>query len=135
MFKKRIRETAQNKAITVIGKGAYCKGTLKAKGLVRIDGEIEGGAETAGDVIIGESGRASLDLKARHVAIAGQFNGTIEAGGRFELKSTGAVIGQIKANVIVIDDGARFNGSFEMVEKGAGSGKGSVDLKTEGKAN
>ncbi len=132
MFKKGQLDAPLNKVNTIIGKDTYFKGTLKAKGLVRIDGEMEGDVETDGDVIIGESGRVTLDLKARHVAIAGCFNGTIEAGGKLEVRSTGIVIGQIKTNGLVIDDGAGFSGSCEMKRKGAPeSGKMPAGAKKE----
>lgn len=120
MFKKKGRsELPSNKVNTVIGKGTSLKGTLKAQGLVRIDGEMEGDLETDGDVIVGEGGRVTLDLKARHVAIAGYFNGTIEAGGKLELLSTGIVVGKVSARGLIIDDGASFSGNCEMIDQSA----------------
>lgn len=120
MFKKKGRsELPSNKVNTVIGKGTSLKGTLKAQGLVRIDGEMEGDLETDGDVIVGEGGRVTLDLKARHVAIAGCFNGTIEAGGKLELLSTGIVVGKVSARGLIIDDGASFSGNCEMLDQSA----------------
>ncbi len=114
MSKKGRRELPLNRINTIIGKDTRLEGTLKAIGLVRIDGEMEGDLETEGDVIIGESGRVTLDLKARHVAIAGSFNGTIEAGGKLELRSTATLTGQIRTNGLIIDDGANFSGNCAM---------------------
>lgn len=119
VFKKDQLDVPPDKVNTVIGKDTYFKGAIKAKGLVRIDGEMEGEVETHGDVIVGESGRVTLELKARNVAIAGHFSGSLEAGGKLEIRSTGAVSGQIKTNGLVIDDGACFSGSCEMKRKGA----------------
>lgn len=117
MFRKEQLEAPPDKVNTIIGKDTFFKGTIKAKGLVRIDGEMEGDVETHGDVVIGESGRVSLEMKARNVAIAGHFNGSLEASGKLEIRSTGVVVGQIRTNGLVIDDGANFSGNCEMKRK------------------
>lgn len=117
MFKKPPIETPPDKVNLVIGKDTYFKGSIKAKGLIRIDGEMEGEIDTQGDVIIGEGGRVNLDLKARHVAIAGRFEGNLEAVGKLEIRSSGIVVGSVKTNALVVDDGAIFSGNLEMKEK------------------
>ncbi len=117
MLKKPPIETPPDKVNTVIGKDTYFKGSIKAKGLIRIDGEMEGEIDTQGDVIIGEGGRVNLDLKARHVAIAGRFEGNLEAVGKLEIRSSGIVVGSVKTNALVVDDGAILSGNLEMKEK------------------
>jgi cytoskeletal protein CcmA (bactofilin family) len=117
MLKKPPIETPPDKVNLVIGKDTYFKGSIKAKGLIRIDGEMEGEIDTQGDVIIGEGGRVNLDLKARHVAIAGRFEGNLEAVGKLEIRSSGIVVGSVKTNALVVDDGAILSGNLEMKEK------------------
>jgi len=117
MFKKDQLETPPDKVNTVIGKDTHFQGSLKAKGLIRIDGVMEGDVETQGDVVIGESGRVSIELKARNVAVAGRFEGTMDLGGKLEIKSIGVVIGEIKTNGLLVDDGAIFSGNVEMKRK------------------
>lgn len=114
MFKKTPVETPPDKVNTVIGKETCFKGSIKAKGLIRIDGEMEGDIETCGDVVVGESGKVKLELKARHVAIAGKFEGNLDAEGKLEIKHSGMVIGTVKTTGLLIDDGAVFSGSIEM---------------------
>ncbi|NLA27339.1 MAG: polymer-forming cytoskeletal protein [Firmicutes bacterium] len=117
MFKRTPTATPPDKVNTVIGKDTLFKGTIKAKGLIRIDGEMEGGIETRGDVVVGESGKVCLEIKARNVAIAGKFEGNLEAEGKLEVKSSGVVVGSIIANGLIVDDGAVFSGSMEMRQK------------------
>lgn len=117
MFKKDQLETPPDKVNTVIGKDTHLKGSLRAKGLIRIDGEMEGDVHTQGDVVIGESGRVALDLKARNVAVAGRFEGTLEAEGKLEIRSSGIVIGSVKTNGLLVDDGAVLAGTMEMKRK------------------
>lgn len=117
MFKKRPMESPPGKVNTVIGKDTCFKGSIKTNGLIRIDGEMEGDIITQGDVVIGESGKVQIELKARHVAIAGRFEGSLEADSKLEIKSSGIVIGSIKTNGLLVDDGAVFSGNMEMSRK------------------
>ena len=114
MFKKDNLETPPDKINTIIGKDTVFKGTIHGKGLIRIDGTAEGSIINKGDVIIGEGGKANVDLKARNITIAGQYEGTLEAEGRIELKRTASASGTFKTNGLLIEEGAVLCGSMEM---------------------
>ncbi len=135
MFKKDNFETSSDKVDTIIGKDTYFKGTINGKGLIRIDGEAEGHVVNKGDVIIGESGRVSVELKARNITIAGQYEGALEAEGRLELKKTATAAGTFKANGLVIEEGAAMSGNMEMQFKdkeGKAAGKKDWNYKPLG---
>ncbi len=117
MFKKDNLDTPPDKVNTVIGKDTVFNGTLESKGSVRVDGEVEGQIVNKGDFIIGESGKVSIDLKARNVTIAGRFDGSIDASGKLELKRTAVAKGAFKANGLHVEDGAVLDGSIEMKNK------------------
>lgn len=117
MFKKDNLETPPDKINTVIGKDTFFKGTLTGKGLIRIDGEAEGSIVNKGDLIIGESGRVKVELKARNVTIAGYYEGVLEAEGKLELKKTATAIGTFKTNGLLVEEGAVVSGSLEMKVK------------------
>lgn len=119
--KKNHFDIPSEKVNTVIGKDTSFKGSITSKGLIRVDGEMEGEINTQGDLVIGESGKADVELKARSAAVAGQLKGTIELSGKLEIKSTGSVTGSIKINGLVIEDGAVFSGSCEMKPKAQGA--------------
>lgn len=128
MFKKDNLDTPPNKVNTVIGKDAFLKGTINGKGLIRIDGEAEGHILNKGDVIIGENGRVSAELKGRNITIAGRYEGDLTAEGRLELKKTATAAGTFKVNGLMIEDGAVISGTFEMKNKETtGSEKGKHD--------
>jgi len=114
MFKKDNLETPPDKVNTLIGKDTFLKGSLESKGSIRIDGKVEGQVDNKGDFFIGESGVVAADLKARNVTIAGQFEGTIEAGGRLELKRTAVAKGTFKASALHVEDGAVLDGNMDM---------------------
>lgn len=114
MFKRDNLETPPDKIDTVIGKESSFAGKIKGKGLIRIDGAVEGDILNKGDVIIGESGKVEAELKARNITIAGQYAGTLEAEGKLELKRTASVVGDFKANILIIEEGAVVSGSMTM---------------------
>jgi len=125
MFKKDNLDTPPDKVNTLIGKDTSFKGTLESKGSIRIDGKVEGQVNNKGDLIVGESGVVAADLKVRNVTIAGRFEGSIEAGGRLELKRTAVAKGTFKANALHIEDGAVLDGSMDMK-----TGEGATQLQT-----
>jgi len=114
LFKKDYLDTPLDKVNTIIGKDIFLKGDIKGKGLIRIDGHVQGSITNSGDVIIGESGQVEVDLKARNVTIAGNYNGTLEAEGRLELKKTARIKGTFKVNGLLVEDGAIVSGSLDM---------------------
>lgn len=114
MFKKEVLETPPDRVNTIIGKDAYLKGVLKGKGLFRIDGKFDGSLASNGDIIIGESGWVKADLKGRNVTIAGRYEGELDAEGRLELKKTATFSGSIKADALLVEDGAILAGNVDM---------------------
>lgn len=114
MFKKDSFEVTTDKVDTIIGKDTVFKGNINSKGLIRIDGEVEGHLVNKGDVVVGEGGKVLADLKARNVTIAGYFEGTLEAEGKLELKKTATVAGNFKANGLIVEEGAVMSGDIEM---------------------
>lgn len=114
MFKKDNLDTPSDKVNTLIGKDTFFKGSLESKGSIRIDGKMEGQVDNKGDFIVGEGAVVAADLKVRNVTIAGRFEGSIEAGGRLELKRTAVAKGNFKASALHIEDGAVLDGSMDM---------------------
>ncbi len=114
MFKKDNLDTPVDKVNTLIGKDISLKGDIKGKGVIRIDGHVQGSISNTGDVVIGESGQVEVDLKARNVTIAGKYNGTLEAEGRLELKKTAKIKGTFKVNGLIVEDGAVVSGNLDM---------------------
>lgn len=115
-----------SKVDTIIGKDTTLRGTLEAEGAIRIDGRFEGDITTAGDLFIGEGGFAQGTVVAKNIAIAGQLQGKIEARGKMELLPTANVQGEIRMNLLVVEEGAFLQGNCEAMPRG--------DLKDRGKA-
>ncbi|MCZ8524032.1 MULTISPECIES: bactofilin family protein [Paenibacillus] len=115
---KKGRNLRAGTAVTLIGEGCEIEGVLRSEADLRIEGEFNGVLQAAGEVAIGERGRVrSTDLKARDVVIAGRLEGRVEAEGRVRITSTGKLIGTVRASVLMIEQGAVFQGQSEMYEE------------------
>jgi cytoskeletal protein CcmA (bactofilin family) len=99
---------------TINGKGTQFKGTIKAAGTIRVDGQVEGEISTKGDVVIGETGAIKAQIQARSATIAGSVLGNADITDKLELTSTAKLYGDIKTGVLIIGEGAVFKGACEM---------------------
>jgi len=106
--------TSSVKFDTVLGPEVKFTGTLKGKGSIRIEGEVEGQVEYEGDVVVGEKAVVRADIKARNVTIAGRVEGNVTAIGRLELVATAKLVGDMRSAALVLAEGALFQGRSEM---------------------
>lgn len=96
---------------SIIGEGSEFKGEFKLNGLLRIDGKFKGTIDTDGKVLIGQSGEAVTDIKARVVIVGGTVRGNIFASERVTLLSTAHIEGNIITNGLIMEEGVVFNGN------------------------
>jgi cytoskeletal protein CcmA (bactofilin family) len=89
---------------------------------LRIDGEAQGEIECQGTLVLSPQARVRASIKAHNVVINGDYEGNVDSGGRFEIGSTGRVKGEVKTQVLVIKEGAFFEGSVLMTRKPSAEG-------------
>jgi cytoskeletal protein CcmA (bactofilin family) len=88
---------------------------------LRIEGEASGEIECSGTLIISPQAKVRSSITAANVIINGDYEGDVDCGGRFEIGSTGRVKGKVKAQVLVVKEGAHFEGAVLMTPEGRGS--------------
>jgi len=106
---------------------------------LRIEGEAQGEIECQGTLIISPQARVRSAIKAHNVVINGDYEGDVDCGGRFEIGSTGRVKGNIKTQVLVIKEGAHWEGGVTMTREpgarppaNAGGGSGGSSAPARG---
>jgi cytoskeletal protein CcmA (bactofilin family) len=99
---------------TVIGKETSMKGTLEAKGIIRIEGAYEGEIITQSDIIVGENAVVKANVKCSNITLAGRLEGKITAGNKFDIRSSGVMLGDVSAAVLSVEEGAFFSGNCQM---------------------
>ena len=98
----------------IIGRGITIRGTLSGAADLTIEGRVEGHINLKNHLTIEKSGHVQAEVKAENLTINGEMFGNILAGERVSISNTAKVQGDVKAPRVVIDDGARFNGSIDM---------------------
>jgi cytoskeletal protein CcmA (bactofilin family) len=105
---------AAGEARAYLDKGSKISGKLFFEGPVRIDGQVDGEISANDAVMIGESAVVTAQVKAASVVIAGKVSGDIIASKRVEIRPTARVFGNLTTPVLVVHDGALFEGHCAM---------------------
>jgi cytoskeletal protein CcmA (bactofilin family) len=89
-------------------------GQLYIEGDVRLGGVIEGQIEATGDVEIDDLAKVKASVAGRDVSIRGHVNGSVVARKRLVVARSGSLIGDVRVQRLVIQDGASFSGKVSM---------------------
>jgi len=100
-----------------IDEGAEINGELRFTSIFRVDGQIKGKIFSESELHIGEKGVVEADAEIGSIFINGIFRGKIIAKKRVHIHSSGKVFGEIETPVLVIEEGAIFQGNCKMPDK------------------
>jgi cytoskeletal protein CcmA (bactofilin family) len=99
-----------------IGKSVVVKGQIYSREDLYVDGEVEGTIEVQEHrLTVGPNGKVQASIKAREVVIRGTVHGNISAGEKIDIRKDAKLVGDLKTGRIVIEDGAYFKGSIDIV--------------------
>ena len=99
-----------------IGKSVVIRGELTGNEDLYLDGEVEGNINLRDHkLVIGLNGRIKATITARDVVVHGRMEGNLIASDRVELKANCTFIGDVSTQRIVIEDGAFFKGSIDIL--------------------
>jgi cytoskeletal protein CcmA (bactofilin family) len=102
----------------VVGAGVHITGSIKAPAGVQVHGVLEGDL-TAGQVLVGETGRVLGSLVADVADIHGEISKDVTVRERVILRRTAVFSGTLKYQAIEVESGARLNGSLSTLEQPA----------------
>jgi len=98
----------------LLGRGSAFEGKLVFEGTVRIDGRFKGEIHSEGKLIVGESGEIEGEIWVESAVISGRVAGNINGKGKIELQPPAKVQGNLIAPLLVIQEGATFDGYCQM---------------------
>jgi cytoskeletal protein CcmA (bactofilin family) len=113
MWEKK-QESEEIKAI--FGKGAEFIGKLIFNGSVRIDGDFQGEIHGQGSLVVGEGALVKANIAVKSIYIGGEVQGNIEVEEKFNIHSTGKFLGDVHTPVLIVEEGAFFDGKSHMTE-------------------
>ena len=100
-----------------IGKAVKINGQIHSKEDLFVDGDVEGTVEAPDHKLtIGPNGTVHATIKAREVVALGNIQGNVEAADKIEIRKEARLIGDIRTARIIIEDGAYFKGSIDIVK-------------------
>ena len=100
-----------------IGKSVKVVGQIYSKEDLYVDGTVEGTLEASEHKLtIGPHGTIQASIKAREVLVLGTIQGNVEAYERLEIRKDAKLLGDIRTARIVIEDGAYFKGSIDIIK-------------------
>ena len=84
---------------------------------VRVDGEVEGTIELPDHaLLIGPSGQIRSGVRVRSTTLWGKLEGKVRSAERVEIRESGSLTGNMVPSRILIEDGAKFQGSIELLQ-------------------
>ena len=100
-----------------IGKAVKIAGQIYSREDLYVDGDVEGTIELMEHKLtVGPNGKVHAGVKAREVVALGVIQGNVEASERIEIRKDAKLVGDIKTARIIIEDGAYFKGSIDIVK-------------------
>jgi cytoskeletal protein CcmA (bactofilin family) len=108
------RSGGSDAAESVIGERATVEGRFRSEHPIRIRGGVRGEVESKRRVVVEAAARVEATIIAPEVVIAGEVVGEVLCFRRVELRPTGRVVGAISTDVMLMGEGAYFDGHLEM---------------------
>jgi cytoskeletal protein CcmA (bactofilin family) len=127
----RSSSAAVSDARAYLDSGSKISGKLSFDGPTRIDGQVDGEITAKESVTIGETAIVTAQIKAASVIVAGKVSGDIIGTQRIEIRPSAKVIGNLTAPILVVHEGALFEGHCSMQPEGSQNAKVTVFAKDE----
>jgi cytoskeletal protein CcmA (bactofilin family) len=106
----------EEKGDTIIAQGVRLEGEFQSEGRVVIEGEVVGNIKTSSDILVGENASINASIVAHNATIAGKVRGDIKVEEKAEIGPTAEILGDINAQVLAIEAGARLVGKCTIGE-------------------
>ncbi len=108
LWKKNAR--SNNGATSIIDHGCDAQGRLSFVGTVAMNGKFQGELFSADTLYLGPAGDIEAEVRVTVGIISGQVKGNIIGAERVELSRTARIFGNIVTPVLVLEEGAVFDG-------------------------
>jgi cytoskeletal protein CcmA (bactofilin family) len=104
----------------LIGRGIEITGDIVFADRLQVDGKVTGKiASESGSILIGESGHIEAQVDVGVCVIHGALHGNLIARSKVEIRKSGRVHGDVITPVLLVEEGAVFNGAIKMGQEAA----------------
>lgn len=123
------KENGYSEEVSILSSGVNIDGKLTSNGNVRIDGKVVGDVNIKGNLTLGTSANVNGEVVAKNVSVSGKVEGTLKVEEKLTLESTSVIKGDINAKVLIIEEGAKFDGKSSMTQGSSYSSSSYDDSK------
>jgi excisionase family DNA binding protein len=120
----------------ILDVNASMQGTLSFKEPVnlKINGHFEGMLDLRGNLTVGPKAVINANINGDDITIGGKVHGDINARVRLRILSTAQLVGNIRAPIVSVEEGASFHGNCHMAHpmKTSASSAGSTGGEAAG---
>jgi len=107
-----------SRGVATIGPSIAIKGDVTGEEDLLIEGRVEGKILLkANSVTIGRNGRVKANVYANSIMVEGEVEGDLIGKDEVVIRQSGKVKGNVAAPRVVLDSGARFQGSIDMEQQ------------------
>lgn len=114
MFGKKVQGASQGSIDSLIGAGTQIEGNIFFSGGLRIDGEVLGNVQAAGDaavtLVISEKARIRGEVNVSHLVMNGCIEGRVRVTDSLEMESRARIVGDVEYQLIEMHQGAVIEG-------------------------
>ena len=115
---------------TRIGASVTLEGELTCEEDLRLDGHLKGTVSVPQHrVLISSTGKVRANVFARVIEVEGQVRGDLQGAERVVVKSTGNVVGNLRAPRVSLENGAQFKGAIDMEQANSSEEAGAASRK------
>ena len=105
-----------SKTSSILGPELEIHGDVKVSGSLFIYGKIFGNIQSNGTVQTANGSVINGNISAKDVSIGGKVDGDLDVEKKVTLGDTSFLTGNLKASILTIEEGAKFDGVCNMVK-------------------
>jgi len=113
----RKKDEASGELEGFLDEGTSFSGEVTFHDTLRIDGKFEGAVRAGKTLVIGESADVNAEVDVAIVSISGRIRGNVRASERVELLPTARAECSLDCKLLVVHEGASFDGQCTMGAK------------------
>ena len=106
----------ESKTSSILGPELEIHGDVKVSGSLLIYGKVFGSIQSSGAVRTANGSVVNGNISAKEAAIGGKVDGDLDIEKKVTLGDTSFLTGNLKAAILTIEEGAKFDGVCSMLK-------------------
>ena len=99
---------------SILAAGLLIEGKIEGRGDIRVVGRFKGTVNVEGQLTIEPGASVQGEVQADTVVVGGEVSGQVAATRHVQLRESGAVLGDVKAESLTVAAGSKMRGNVEF---------------------